>query len=329
MKERIAKYDNYKVLLIFLVVLGHSLAYVEEQGGIIQFAYVVIYSFHMPAFMYISGLFSRKAACRFRFEKVLSYFLLFLVIILAKYLVLRFCGSQRDFLFSSGHGSAWFAFAVMVFLVLIYLFRNCHPVWLLAFSVILSLISGLSSEISNTFSLDRIISFFPYYIAGIYGPSPEKLLDCSRKRSVKLISIVFLLLFLVFVRENYHWLYQNALPVFRGRVKYTGILGLAGKTLWYPVSSAISLSVMMLIPERPLGIISEFGRRTISVYALHNAILLVLYWHYRLHQSWNGRTFTLSMMILISAAIVAVLSTRPMHSLVTFFITPKLKSEKD
>ena len=53
-------YDNLKGILIFLVVLGHLL-YSNEYNNIVgNILLRLIYSFHMPVFMIISGHFSKK-----------------------------------------------------------------------------------------------------------------------------------------------------------------------------------------------------------------------------------------------------------------------------
>ena len=56
-KERSLLFDNIKTVLIILVVLGHALEEIslEHEYGIIR---ACIYSFHMPAFIFISGYFS-------------------------------------------------------------------------------------------------------------------------------------------------------------------------------------------------------------------------------------------------------------------------------
>lgn len=59
MKERNYLFDNLKFLLIVLVVFGHSL---EEISLAQDYAIIRawIYSFHMPAFVFISGYFSKS-----------------------------------------------------------------------------------------------------------------------------------------------------------------------------------------------------------------------------------------------------------------------------
>lgn len=55
--SRSGLFDNIKCLLIFLVVFGHMLE--PQTGGGVNFIYLNIYSFHMPAFIFVSGWFSR------------------------------------------------------------------------------------------------------------------------------------------------------------------------------------------------------------------------------------------------------------------------------
>lgn len=54
-------FDNMKVLLMCLVVFGHFLEKISIEGGygIIR---AWIYSFHMPAFVFISGYFSKHTS---------------------------------------------------------------------------------------------------------------------------------------------------------------------------------------------------------------------------------------------------------------------------
>ena len=54
-KVREYKFDNLKILLILLVVLGHII----EPFYKLNTLYLIIYAFHMPVFVYISGYFAK------------------------------------------------------------------------------------------------------------------------------------------------------------------------------------------------------------------------------------------------------------------------------
>lgn len=64
MKERNLKLDNAKGILITLVVIGHMLLPIQgTTRGVTNFFYV-IYAFHMPAFVFISGLLAQRIYTR-------------------------------------------------------------------------------------------------------------------------------------------------------------------------------------------------------------------------------------------------------------------------
>src|SRR6476469_186875 len=52
-------FDNAKFLLIVLVVIGHNWYPLIGQSRAVKAAYMVVYAFHMPAFVLLSGYFSR------------------------------------------------------------------------------------------------------------------------------------------------------------------------------------------------------------------------------------------------------------------------------
>ena len=58
LKERIKAFDVLKLFAIFLVLWGHSIQYFLSSNFYDEPVYRIIYSFHMPLFMIISGYFS-------------------------------------------------------------------------------------------------------------------------------------------------------------------------------------------------------------------------------------------------------------------------------
>ncbi|WP_297195804.1 acyltransferase family protein [uncultured Flavonifractor sp.] len=58
MKPREYRYDNLRFFLMALVVLGHLLE-ITPDIPYKRELYYLIYSFHMPAFLFLSGIFAR------------------------------------------------------------------------------------------------------------------------------------------------------------------------------------------------------------------------------------------------------------------------------
>lgn len=58
MKERLIQFDFLKLVAIFLVCYGHCIQYLLPTKPYEEIGYLLIYSFHMPLFMAISGFFA-------------------------------------------------------------------------------------------------------------------------------------------------------------------------------------------------------------------------------------------------------------------------------
>ena len=59
-QQRDAFFDNAKYLAIVLVAVAHAWEPLKGDSRILEGVYTVVYSFHMPAFIVISGFFSRS-----------------------------------------------------------------------------------------------------------------------------------------------------------------------------------------------------------------------------------------------------------------------------
>ena len=154
-KKRSFLWDNAKGLLIFLVVFGHFLSGNTNHSGALL-VLTVIYSFHMPAFAFISGFFTRE---KYDFRKLLTAYVIFNGLFLFYRLY-----EDGSFTLIQPYYVCWYLIALIVWRFLtprIAKFRFTLPVLLL-----LSLLCGFSSEITNNFALARILSFWPFFMSG-------------------------------------------------------------------------------------------------------------------------------------------------------------------
>lgn len=68
--ERIFLYENVRFILIVLVVVGHAIDLNTAQSKVYKSLFLWIYSFHMPLFLFLSGLFHKNKNIT---AKVLEY----------------------------------------------------------------------------------------------------------------------------------------------------------------------------------------------------------------------------------------------------------------
>ncbi|MDI1538643.1 acyltransferase family protein, partial [Staphylococcus aureus] len=70
LKERDYFFDNARAILILLVVFGHMLQPYTSGDKYLSALYLVIYSFHMPTFLFISGYFAKNIDKPYYLEKI-------------------------------------------------------------------------------------------------------------------------------------------------------------------------------------------------------------------------------------------------------------------
>ena len=122
--KRIQKWDILKFVLIFLVVFGHVVDTYFDQSGWAKSLIVIIYSFHMPVFVFVSGLFSKKNIQLKRYDKIIGYlFMYFAVKIIIAFGRLIATGEMGFSVLSEG-GLPWYMLAMFVFPLVAIAVRN-------------------------------------------------------------------------------------------------------------------------------------------------------------------------------------------------------------
>ena len=124
-KTRNLIWDNYKGILIFLVVFSHFL-YAHANtfpntitNDIVRF----IYMFHMPAFIFCSSYFSVSSNSNSKKSiiKLLMYYLIFNTLMM---LYLYFF-NNKDLVFMSPYNSYWYLLSLIIWRLSIYV-RTIH-----------------------------------------------------------------------------------------------------------------------------------------------------------------------------------------------------------
>lgn len=314
MAKRIEKWDVLKFVLIFTVVLGHIADYYAAESQVMQSLYMFIYTFHMPLFIFVSGLFSKKTVNEFRIDKIFGYMVvyLFLKLILALYGFVT-SGEFKITLFVDG-GLPWFMLAMFAFPIITYLVRKVKFPVVLIVSIIVSLAVGYFRAVGNVFSISRIIVYFPFFYAG-YAADPRMLKFVCDKRWVKAVSVGVLVVLAVvcfgFVDEIVF-----LRPLLTGKHSYYMVeehfeYAFALRLLCYVVSAVACFCVMALIPNHTkLPALRVLGSRTLSVYVYHYILLYILFDHLHFKEAlaqilpW----WALLVMIPLSFAITVLLS---------------------
>ena len=274
--RRLDQYDNVKFLCILLVVIGHFIESYTETSEFYRSLFLAIYSFHMPMFFFISGLFKRPSAKGdpFPLGKVLYYLILGYLLKAFTY-VLQLIGTGKgSFNFFGGEEIPWFLFVLAAYTVLGF-FTRWIPSWLvIALSVLAGALSGYVDRIGDTLWLSRICVFMPFYVAGYYL-TPERLREFTRHWYVKLISLLGSLVFFAVCFADVDCVY-GLRRLFTGKNPFSVVLidgcNVLHRLLCMAISACICIALLSLMTERNLGIITRFGRNTLAVFFWHTLI---------------------------------------------------------
>ena len=208
--ERIAKWDNAKLILIFLVVLGHFLETFLKQYPVCESVYGIIYLFHMPAFLFISGMFSKKTinAEKLDWAKITPYLLLFVLLDFGRFIVRYYWDPTLTFRVFRITGVSWYLFALFVLIVVTHLLRKIDPKFVFCIAIGISLIVGYSKGIGYWFALYRIITMFPFFYLG-YLWDREKVESALGRYWIRILAVAVLILHLFGCLNNpvkvYFW----------------------------------------------------------------------------------------------------------------------------
>ena len=172
MQNRIIYIDAIKAVLMFLVIWGHVIQYTNIKENLDNDIAAFIYSFHMPMFMMLSGLFYRKQL-KYNFSQMLrknTFRLLIPATIITLFLFLmiyihkpRGLEESISLLYIC---RPWFVttlFFCNVTTFLVYQFIHKIGSSFLFTFIILCLIPDISS---------RLLFMYPFYVLGYYMNSP-------------------------------------------------------------------------------------------------------------------------------------------------------------
>lgn len=167
-KGRILYIDGIKAVLIFLVLWGHVIQYTNMNEGLNNPIAAFIYSFHMPMFMMLSGIFFKKQfqlQCSVLLQKNFFRLILPAMVITFSLFLIVFINKPRGL-----HESINWLWSCRPWFVTTLFF--CNVITVLLYKVIKHI--GFSFLV--TFILfcllpsisDRLIFMYPFFILGYY-----------------------------------------------------------------------------------------------------------------------------------------------------------------
>lgn len=285
-KDRDYLFDNIKGLLIFLVVLGHLLEYfLFKVTNSIDIMYLGIYLFHMPAFVFVSGYFSKKNNKSRIIEITLIYIVWqMLVSPLAQSIITQtsFLDNQKS-LFSP-QWTYWYLLSLITWKIITPYFEKIK--YSFTISLILGILIGYSSLKSglSNFSIGRTIAFYPFFILGYYCKK-EHIHYFKNKINKYVGLLVFIgIIFLGLILINYFDAYilkesniKRLLFLKDPYKKYMTNENIAAlyRLLMYGIQF-LSIPLLFSFVSAKKNILSNIGQNTLAIYLTHGIVIKLL-----------------------------------------------------
>lgn len=288
--------DNLKCLLIFSVVFGHMLELFMGKNSPERVIYLVIYSFHMPLFAFVSGVFARYNPSKIKNNMIYPYLIFQTLYLLFSNQILD---KDADMQYTTPYWLLWYLFAIIVWnlvLPLVQVEGMKKKMAMLLAAAAASVFIGFDEKAGYFLSASRIVEFFPYFLLGVYyrdmkrkaqetasglrkeKEQPDYQADKRKKWLFKGAAILILGIIL----GAFVWLIgQHVEDIksawFYGSVSYEKgnygwqfrLLSIAAALLWLAF-------FLLCMPVRKIPFLSYIGANTMPVYLLHGFVIKLL-----------------------------------------------------
>ncbi|MFC3577584.1 acyltransferase family protein [Streptomyces yaanensis] len=325
-KQRDAFFDNAKYLAIVLVVMGHSWEPVKGGSRTLEAAYMVVYAFHMPAFVLISGYFSRSFDMRpDRLKRLVTGVVVpYIVFETAYALFMRAIGGDPDMAISLL--DPWF---LMWFLAALFVWRLTAPLWKVVrrpvpVAIVIAMLASVSPGIGNDLDLQRVLQFLPFFVIGL-SMKPEHF-RLVRRRAVRVLAVPVFACALAMAwwavpRMNTAWFYHRdsaqelAAPWWCGPVMTLALLS---------CSLLLTACFFAWVPGRTMWF-TTLGAGTLYAYLLHGFVVKGADYRGWYDAQWLHRPLGEVSVTLAAGVVATALCTAPVRRVFRFVMEPEMR----
>lgn len=323
--EREAYFDNARLLLIFLVVFGHMLQPFTDNSRELDALYMWIYTFHMPAFIFLAGYFAKGSGnldyIMNLAKKLLVPYLIFQFIYSAYYFFIGKNGWQTGIFYP--HWSLWFLFSLFSWHLLLIWFKKFPALLGVSLSIIIGLLIGYYGNIGHTFSLSRTFVLFPFFLLGFWTTKRQVMFLKRREVKIAAVFAMVSIAIAIYIAPNFNsgWLLGSKSYDALGLPEYGGV----ARLFVYVTSFIMAMSILAWVSTKK-NFMTHLGTRTLYVYLLHGFFIQF----FREANLFNVQNIVdLIGIAILSAVIVIVLSSKPVLGIWQPFIEGKMSIIKD
>lgn len=263
--------DNARFILIALVVFGHFLEPLTGDHAWLATTYAFVYTFHMPAFAFLSGAVAQGTASDKLFRGVTFRLLWPFLVFQGLYALAALSPWWPDDGVTSvttPYWLLWYLLSLAAWRMMLPLFAQLRHRMPIAVGV--ALLAGCFEGIGYDLSLSRTLVFFPLFLMGWSGARPWRDAGATtaiRCASVGVLAAVFAAV--AWLQPDPRWLYGS----YAYTLLDTGMLqGMVLRLLLLATAAVGTLAVLALTPRRHTWY-SGFGERSLGAYVLQGFVI--------------------------------------------------------
>jgi fucose 4-O-acetylase-like acetyltransferase len=310
--QRFAYLDNARYWVMVLVVVGHTLTpFIDSNTA--RGLWVWIYTFHVPAFVLLSGYAARNFRGKpHQIRRMVGTLVIpFLIIETSFQLITRHYTGQPDPMkILSPQWLGWFLTALVVW-------RLTTPVWKairypITVSILISLLVPLT-EVPNVLALPKILGFLPFYVAGMFMTQERfEWLGHARVRisAVVTLAVALGISYQIAPDRVASWLFWRH-RYGEAPLSATAFEGIWQRSQLLAIGFLLTFAALSLIPHHRMWT-TPIGERTLYAYLLHGYILLMLEHEFKLFDRIADDGFPAVVACFAGAVIVANLLMTPL-----------------
>ena len=317
-KKRINRFDNLKGFLIIIVVFVHVMlqrSFIRDREfPICLMIEAIIFSCTMPAFCFISGMFTTKKWTREGWaEKIVVN--LFVPYVIFNLLWWALFSRSLNTLFNPWY-HLWYLLSLFCWRLMVIPFSKIRFSFL--FSIAAALICGFTPA-DRFLSISRTICFFPYFLAGYYADK-ETIIKLGNGLWRKILAAgVMISLFLLVVI-----LQRKGLPMIQfayNRDPYaffdlSNMNGVLLRSLGYFTGFSLTICLIVLMTDKEC-FLTYLGKNTMTLYIIHAFIIKIYEKILKKAGIWSsmGQTEFLLFTVIMTAALCFLLSRQSVMSI--------------
>ena len=280
-KVRDDLWDNFKGILIFLVVYTHFLWDYSQKYKYSTVYNVVtfIYIFHMPGFIFCSGFFSQSKNSKSK-QSISKLLILYFIFDSSLMFYYYYYYKQMPNIFGP-RNSYWYILTLIFWRMVIPFFEDEY------FLILKSFLIGLSVGYNKNFSTDflsfrRTFAFFPIFVL-CYKMKKEHFKRIINITNILFVKIICIIIFLLYSFKLYYDIKKRKIN-FTGNIllmgAYTENIEILKRIEVFRISLIMVFLLLFALPNRKIPIITMIGRNSLYIYLFHRVFTLLFVRYY-------------------------------------------------